>query len=79
MISTDELISIGFDWNNTNCAFLSLHIGGPWYLHSYLGRDYLGLMYGGYDIRKETPSSIWATFTDIEKLKKLIELLKGDK
>ena len=79
MIHTDELISIGFDWNNTNSAFMSYWIGGPWFIHAYQGRDFIGLMYGPYNIRNEDSFSIWATFTDIEKIKKLIELLKGDK
>lgn len=79
MITEDDLISLGFDWNNTNCAFMSHSIGGPWFIHAYFGSDFLGLMYGSYNIRNETPASIWATFTDIEKLKQLIELLKGDK
>lgn len=79
MITEDDLTLLGFNWNDSNCSFMSLHIGGPWFLHAYFASDFLGLMYGGYNFRNETPISIWSTFKDVEKLKQLIYLLKGDK
>lgn len=76
MITDIQLHEIGFVENG---FFNSIHIGGPWYLHAYKMDKSLGITYGNKDPKEGDQVSIWATFTDIEKLKKLIELLKGDK
>lgn len=78
MIIKEQLYEIGFIESST--GLFSMPIGGSWFLHAFFtSKNSIGLTYGdSFDLFKSNNYvSIWNTFEDIEKLKQLIDLLKG--